>query len=185
MKSLVLTLIMLLSTTIIFAQNYTLVQNESEVAITGTSTVHDWESIAETYKGEASIKIEDGKLVSVDNLKFIVEVESIKSGKSGMDKKTYGALNQKKFPYIEFNLTEISEINSDTLTANGDLSIAGTTNKIRMEVAYEVLADGSVKFQGNQPVIMTEYNVSPPSAMLGTIRAGDEIKVKFDTKFAQ
>jgi hypothetical protein len=41
-------------------------------------------------------------------------------------------------------------------------------------------ADGSIKATGTVPVKMTAFQMKPPTAMLGAIRCGDEVKVKFD-----
>lgn len=180
MYRILITLILSISTTVLFAQNYTANADASKVIITGTSTVHDWESEAEEFSGEASIDIEDGLLVSITDLKFSVVVNSIKSGKSGMDKKIYEALNPKRYPSIVFELIEVAEVDENSLVANGILTISGVTNNIRMEVNYEVLPDGAVSFKGTQSIKMTDYKIDPPTAVFGTIKAGDEVKVAFN-----
>lgn len=175
----------LLISTALFAQSYTIAPQESKVTVTGTSTIHDWESTAEEFSGSATINMEEGKLVSIEGLTFNVLVEGIKSGKGGMDKKTYDALNEKKHPNIVFKLNEIAEINADSLIANGSLTISGKTNEIQMTVGYELLEDGTITFKGSKALKMTDYNVDPPTAMLGTIKAGNEVEVHFDAKFVQ
>lgn len=180
-----LTLILSFSAPAIFAQTYTIVPDESEVIINGSSNVHDWESVAEEFSGSASIEVNEGTLVSISDLKFNVVVDGIKSGKGGMDSKTHDALNKKKHPNIVFVLTEITEINEDSLMANGELTISGVTQTISLNVAYEVLADGTVSFKGSKPLKMTNFKVDPPTAMFGAIKAYDDVEVTFDAKFAQ
>ena len=102
-----------------------------------------------------------------------------------MDKKTKGALKEKDNPEITFTLSDVSEISADSVTANGDLTIAGTTKTVQMKVAYQVNEDGSVTFSGSQPINMTDYKVDPPSAMLGSIKTGEDVKVNFEAKFRQ
>lgn len=185
MYKVIITLILSFSFATAFAQSYSLVPDQSEVMITGTSNVHDWESDAEEFTGTASIDIQNDSLVSISDLKFNVVVDGIKSGKGGMDKKTYDALNKKKHPNITFVLSDISEINANSLIANGELTISGVTNTIQMEVEYSILPDGTVSFKGTQPINMTNYKVDPPTAMFGAIKAGEEVEVIFDAKFAQ
>ncbi|MEX2603711.1 MAG: YceI family protein [Gracilimonas sp.] len=180
-----LTLILSFSVTTLNAQNYSIVTDNSDVIIMGTSNVHDWESSAEEFSGSATIELEDDSLVSISALEFVVLVDGIKSGKGGMDDKTYDALNKKKYPNIKFILTDIAEIKDTTLIANGKLTIAGVTKTIQMEVNYEVLPNGTVSFKGTEPIKMTDYKVDPPKAMFGAIKAGDNVEVTFDAKFIQ
>lgn len=185
MYKILITLILSLSTIMLQAQSYSIATDESGVTITGTSNVHDWESTAEQFSGTASIEIEDDSLISISNLKFNVVVDGIKSGKGGMDDKTYDALNKKKHPNITFVLTEVSGIEANSLIANGELTISGVTNTIEMNVDYEILPDGSVLFKGTQAIKMTDYKVDPPKAMFGAIKAGEDVEVIFDAKFVQ
>jgi polyisoprenoid-binding protein YceI len=160
-------------------------QPESKVTIAGTSTLHDWESEAEEFSGEATILTEDSQLTGIENLTFSVVVDMIKSGKGLMDKKTHGALKEKKNPNITFTLSEVLEMKTDTVLASGDLTIAGVTKTVQMEVAYEVNEDGSVTFKGTQPINMKDFDVDPPSAMLGSIKTGEDVTVTFEAKFIQ
>lgn len=169
----------------LIAQSYAIVQPESKVTISGTSTLHDWESVAEEFSGEAAFSLEESALTEIQSLVFSVVVDEIKSGKGLMDKKTRGALKEKKNPEITFNLSEVLEISSDSVTANGELTIAGTTKKVQMKVAYLINEDGSVTFKGSQPINMTDYKVDPPSAMLGSIKTGEDVVVNFEAKFRQ
>jgi polyisoprenoid-binding protein YceI len=180
-----LTLFLSLSVTTLFAQEYSIVTESSEVVITGTSNVHDWESSAEEFSGTATIETEEDSLISINDLEGVGRGEGRKSGKGGMDDKTYDALEKKKYPNITFNLADIAEINDSTLTANGELTISGVTNNIQMEVSYEILPDGTVAFIGTQPINMKDYDVDPPKAMFGAIKAGENVEVTFNAKFAK
>lgn len=166
-----------------FAQSYTINPETSEVTITGTSTIHDWESVAEEFSGTAIINIEEGKLVAIQDLTFNVVVDGIKSGKGGMDSKTYNALDEKKHPNIVFELSEIAEVNADSVTANGLLTIAGKTNPVELIVSYQLMDNGSIQFTGVKEIKMTDYDIKPPTAVFGTIKAGNEVQVHFDAMF--
>lgn len=185
MYKLLITLVLFLSPSAIFAQTFNASPAESEMIIYGTSNVHDWEVDAEEFNGNAEIILEEDSLVSITDLQFNVMVEGIKSGKGGMDKKMYGALNPKKYSTITFVLAEVVEMTDSTLLANGELTISGVTNEIQMEVVYEILEDGSLSFKGSHPITMSDYDVDPPKAMFGAIKAGDDVTVTFDTKFVQ
>jgi hypothetical protein len=42
--------------------------------------------------------------------------------------------------------------------------------------------DGSLLVKGTATLLMTDYNMEPPTAMFGTVKAGDEIKVTINLK---
>ncbi|MGN8224130.1 YceI family protein [Gracilimonas sp. BCB1] len=178
-------LITLLLSTTLFAQTYQIVPAESEIIVWGTSNVHDWEAPAEEYSGSANIKVSGDSLISISNLQFTVVAEEINSGKGGMDKRIDDALKVKKHPNITFSLTEIQSIGSSSITANGELTIAGVTKNVQMEVEYQLQPDGSILISGKQNIDMTEFNVDPPTAMFGSIKAGAKVDVEFNAKFSQ
>lgn len=179
-----LLILVLFGATSIFAQqSYTVESTNSTVSVLGTSTIHDWESIASVYKGDAEVQVNDSTIEGISSLSFTLEAESIKSGKRGMDKNTYGALNTKDHPYIVFNLQELKSATADSLHTSGTLEVSGKQQAIDLSVAYVLNDDGSITFSGNHPFLMTDFDVDPPSALLGTVRAGNEVNIKFSVNF--
>lgn len=164
------------------ARIFSLVSDESTMSISGTSNVHDWHSNVETININAVIEVPDSSKIAVKNLELTIPVESIKSGKGGMDKKTYGALKEKEYPDITFQLLAVKEVSDDSLTASADLTIAGKTSTILLTVGYQLFDDGSVQFFGSYPIKMSDYDINPPKAALGSIKAGDDVEVHFDIK---
>jgi len=73
---------------VVYAQPLTLDKANSQLSILGTSSVHDWASIVEKFDASATLTANE-----LTNVKFEAHVKSIKSGKSGMDKNTYTALD--------------------------------------------------------------------------------------------
>ena len=67
-----------------------------------------------------------------------------------------------------------------TLVMQGTLRIAGRERVVRMPVELEEHADGSVRAKGALPILMTDYGISPPTALFGVLRTENRIVVKFD-----
>jgi hypothetical protein len=67
-----------------------------------------------------------------------------------------------------------------TTKAVGSLRIAGRERAIDLRVRSERVADGSVTAHGEREILMSDYGVNPPRMMLGTIRTGDKVVVKFN-----
>ena len=165
------------------AQSYKLDNAQSKLTVTGTSSLHDWEEVAEQQSGSLAMD-QGGESPSITSLSFAVEAESLKSGKTGMDKNTYKALNTDKYKQITFKLDQVKSMAAKgpghKLVAVGQLTISGKTNKV--EIDMELLASGDkVVLKGSKALKFTDFGLEPPKALMGTIKTGDDIVVHFDT----
>ena len=55
---------------------------------------------------------------------------------------------------------------------------------MEFKVAGRKLSDGSVQFIGSVTFNMTNFNIDPPTAVMGTIKTGDEITIKFQVIYS-
>jgi polyisoprenoid-binding protein YceI len=100
-----------------------------------------------------------------------------------MDDNLYKALKADETQEITYILATFDaapgEASEFTLKTNGTLAIAGKENKLTMDVVATRLPDGTVKATGMVPIKMTDFGIKPPTAMFGTLRTGDEVRVNF------
>lgn len=169
------------------AQEYTLQKSSSSLKVEGTSTLHDWELEAEELTGNASIVLKEGVVETINKLNFDVKVESLKSHKSGMDKNTYKALKSDQHPKISYLFTRVISI-TDTkdgqlIKTGGKLTIAGMTKSTYLDVVAKTA--GGISFEGSTTFKMSDYGVEPPIALMGTIKTGDEVTIKFNVEYAK
>lgn len=150
-----------------------------ELKVSGTSTLHDWEMISDEATGEALLVLEEGKLQGVEKLSLQMPAESIKSGKNGMDKNTYAALNTKKYKEVRFVLSKITPAGANTWKAEGNFTIAGVTRPAAFEVKSSP-SGADYRFQGKHPFKLTDYKIDPPTAIFGTVKTGNEVAIHFD-----
>jgi len=155
-----------------WSQPLTLDKNKSKLEIAGTSSLHDWVSKVEEFQANADMS-ED----KITKISFEADVKSIKSGKSGMDGNTYKALNEKEYPKITFKADQL-DIKGNQLVGKGQLTIAGKTNEIPIDLTFSKTSETSVK--GSINLKMTDYGVTPPTAVFGTIKTGDEVTIQFN-----
>ena len=162
------------------AQSLKVNSKTSTMTIYGTTNVHDFKSKVTLIKGE--LVVSSSK--KIQSLNVEVPVRSIKSGEKGMDTKTYEAFNEGKFPTISFQLVDASslQINGDdiSVTVTGNLTMAGTTRKISFKTTGKNLKPGAYEFKGSIALKMTDFKMKPPTAMLGVMKVGDAITLKFD-----
>lgn len=150
-----------------------------ELKVTGTSTLHDWEMVSTQATGEAVLLQEGGKLQGIQKLSVTMPAESLKSGKNAMDKNTYAALDTKKHKELRFVLTDITSTGSNTWNAKGNFTIAGVTQPASFEVRSSQ-SGGSYNFQGKYAFKLTDYKIDPPTALMGTVKTGNEVVIHFN-----
>lgn len=182
-------LILVFFTQLSSAQTFTVNKSASNVVVEGTSNIHDWEVNAENFSGMLKAEFADSQLVKIEKLTFEVTAESLKSGKSGMDKNTYKALQTNKYPKISFTLQKVNNIDctsasSCKITTTGYLNITGT--KKLVDISFDAVINGSsITLNGNRNIKMSDYKIDPPTALFGTITTGDELQIKFKTVFTK
>jgi polyisoprenoid-binding protein YceI len=167
------------------AQTYSLNNNSSILEVHGTSSIHDWHVDAQEQSGR--IVITNADELAISTLSFSVQAESLKSGKSSMDKNTYKALKTDDYKAIDFKLNSIKQVEKLTeqsfkVTALGDLTVSGVTKIISLDITVK-LTGTKVLIEGEKSILMTDYGIKPPKALLGTIKTGNKINIIFKTVF--
>lgn len=169
------------------AQTYKIVPKISNLKIEGTSSVHEWESTSDQVSGDMVLVSDAKSGKQIQSLVVKIPVKSIKSGKGLMDNKTYEAFNTDKNPLITFQITDVSPLKFSgkdaEVTVSGDLNMAGFTKKINIKSTGKSLTDGSFQFKGSVPLKMSDFKMKPPTAMMGVLKTGDAVTIKFDVTF--
>lgn len=152
------------------------------LVIEGTSNIHDWTADVEDVKGVFNLKVENGKIVEIDRLSVKVNAKSLKGSKGNiMNSKINDALNSTKYPEISFDLSKVTSISETSenfkINTNGQLKISGVTKPVTLSTVGRVTSGGEIEFSGTTKFKMSEFSVSPPTAMFGALKTSDEVKV--------
>jgi polyisoprenoid-binding protein YceI len=175
---LMVSIILVGSTSAVNAQTLKINAQSSTMTILGTTNVHNFQSKVTQMSGDLVIS---GK--KVQSLKVDVPVKSIKSNEKLMDTKTYEAFNAEKNPTITFQLIDavIQKATAEDIdvTLTGNLTMAGVTKKVSFNTTGKALKAGTFQFTGSVALKMTDFKMKPPTAMLGMMKVGDAITLKF------
>lgn len=152
------------------------------VSIGGTSTLHDWQSNVESLECDGSIVLSDGAIADINEVTVKIPVKSIKSTKGRiMDSKTWEAFDYQSHPFILFVLTGANvDRSGKTINVSGKLTMAGVTKSIDLTLSVKPQETGRLLITGSKTLLMTDYNMVPPTAMMGTIKVGPEVTVSFE-----
>ena len=146
---------------------------KSNLKITGTSSLHDWEMSVNEF--DVIGVITD---TQVQNLKAIIKAKSMESGKSIMNDKAYDAVKADDYPEIVFSAKTL-KVNGNSISGEGSLMIGGEKREIDINATI-VKSDTEMQLQGKVPLKMSDFNITPPTAMFGTLKTGDEVVIHYD-----
>lgn len=180
----------LIATDSLRAQNLTVQKENSSLAIEGHSNVNQFRCEANDYKtiiertsnpDQPEEEVENQLTVHIS-----IEVDGFECGRSRMNRDLRDALKVNQHPTIDFEYISTREMSYDdssdryTLQVTGDLTVAGTTNRIEFEINGVLLNGNLVRAKGEKLILMSDYNIEPPVALFGLIKVQEELTVLFD-----
>jgi polyisoprenoid-binding protein YceI len=162
---------------------------ESRLWVEGTSTIRDFTCQAgeltgtiEAGSGIQSLAIPDLE-TAVRKVDVVIPVAALDCNNETMNTHMRKALKATQNPTIQYRLSTYDVVpgegNEARLRLNGTLAVAGQEKSITMN-ATAIYANGTLRVQGAWPIVMTEWGMTPPSLMLGTIKVRDRLMVNFD-----
>ena len=166
--------------------------NTARISITGTSNVHAYAASTTSARvtrahfvaATAGATFWDdlqvpGRLEAFD---LSIAAGSLTSPKGDLEENMYKALKVKEHPEITFSLTRLDGA-PGALMASGTLRIAGVSREVMLPLKT-TRSGNNLTVTGALDLLMTDYGIAPPKAMLGMIKAGPGIKVTFDVLVA-
>ncbi|HJQ53034.1 MAG TPA: YceI family protein, partial [Gemmatimonadaceae bacterium] len=164
-----------------------------ELTVEGTSSMHAWH--CKTDKLNAYVDVDPGYTRDLTKVarpiaavKVNIVVKTLSCGNSQMDRNMYSTLRADENQLIKYTLTGYDLLDgsvSPTAFAaktNGTLMIAGETRPIDMKISAERQSDGKAVASGEQTLLLSDFGIKAPSFMFGTLKVGNEVKVKFTLK---
>jgi hypothetical protein len=164
------------------------------VSIAGSSNVHDYTAATTTVRvtsakvapqvAGASLWAEVVKPGVLLDFAIVVPAATLTSGDNGLDKNMFKALKTTEFPDITFKLMRLQPGTAPaTLRAIGLLTISGVEREVAFDVKTQ-LKEAALIVTGEVALVMTDYGITPPKAMLGMLKTDPKVTVAFEVALA-
>ena len=158
------------------------------ISISGTSTLHGWTVTAgevTDFPSNLTLSLEETQ--TIDSFSFSVAVMSLDGGRgASMNGKIQTALQATTSPTITYSQSQpaalVKQADQWTLSSTGTLTMAGKEKAITVDVQLEE-QDGTLVFKGSKDLKMSDFEMTPPSAMFGQIQTHDAITVHFEFRY--
>lgn len=164
-------------------------QPKSRIWASGTSNVKDFECNAakmnitvETNAPNAVHAVSLGQK-AVGTVDVIVPVSTMDCNNGTMNDHMKSALKAADHPTIEFKLDSydlVSGASNVSGTLQGTLQIGGTTKPVSIAAQATTSDDGVLHLTGEYDVHMKDFDLKPPSLMLGAMKVNEKVQVHFD-----
>lgn len=185
--SMLLAFVFLLQPLVGYSQTYQVNTTSSSIKVKGTSTLHDWEMVVGEFDCKVDAFINDQLKLVINSINFSCDATSLTSDNSIMDKKAQEALNANRHKRIGFVFASIKEVAIQGGTVqgnvNGNMNIAGVNRKLVLPFSGVIDTDYNVKLSGELKLKMSDFNMKSPTALLGTVKTGDDVTVHYELHF--
>jgi len=124
-----------------------------------------------------------------------VPVMSLQGDSQGMDHDMQSALKAGQYPSIQYRLEKVqdAQVRQDptngkpelVLYVLGALTVAGVQQTLVTDLTIQRDAGGHYLVAAQNPIAMTNFGVTAPTALFGLIRARDVLSVIFSLDFSQ
>lgn len=158
--------------------------SNGQFKVDGTSSLHDWDLTATNFSTTARILLDEShSLKDIETLTITLPVANLTNKDSKLTKNAWDALNadqHKNIIYKISNATIVPQQDGTYLVkTTGNLTISGVTKSIKLDATCQVNSENKITLSGNTVINMTDYNVKPPTFMLGAMKTGDNVKLNY------
>jgi len=172
------------------ARTAPLAMDTARVSIAGTSNIHNYRAWTDTVrvtrvKLAATIAADTVwddivKPGALEGFEVAIPAATLTSPRAGLDKNMHKALKVEAHRDITFRLARLERGASGALMAVGTLQIAGVEREVVLALETE-RRDATLVVKGQLALLMTDYGIKPPTAMLGMLKTDPKVTVTFET----
>jgi hypothetical protein len=166
----------------------------AKVTVSGTSNVLDWSattSAARTANVKVTRDLPGGDFFwvgviqpgAVESFDVIVPVAELSSDRDNFTADMHRALKADQFPDIVFSLVQI-EKRPGGVKAIGVLRVAGVEKEVTLPLVTTT-RNGNLLVLGSVELLMTDFGIEPPTAMMGMLKTDPKVTIAFETVLAK
>ena len=168
-----------------------IIEPQSKLYIEGTSNINSFECFCKDDFNRQSARViiaDDGRALSFLKTTLLLRTAALDCDNSKMNRDLCDALKSEDYPYIKIDLHDaritqgsFEKVGADVvLHSNASITITNITRKVQLVVRGKRLGAGKFRFFATKELLMTDFGITPPTALLGLIKVRDAIRINFD-----
>ncbi|RMG28813.1 MAG: hypothetical protein D6730_04985 [Bacteroidetes bacterium] len=163
------------------------VHENSQVFISGRTNLNGFscQLLQPARRGRLLIAEREAQALRFANARFSFRVSQLDCGNSRMNQDMYHTLRADHFPFIHIDLLEVKQAEAQPSGGPAqylgrlNLQIAGQCSLVEVLICGKEMAPSQYLLEGELPLRMSSFGLSPPSPMMGLIRVKDELLIHF------
>ena len=172
----------------LIANHYFVADQGSLIVLKGNSTVYKYQCEAKNFKLHLIIKgTNEDDMINIlngglDYINLSLPTKNLMSTKEKLNKKMYPLIEQNNSKTINFSMisyTVNNIIKEPIFTLNGNLSIAGHTNKVSIPIKI-TKKNNILYLSGSKILKMSDYKIKPPKMFV--LKTHDEVEIHTNFK---
>ena len=165
----------------------------NRVSIAGTSNIHAY-TASSTAARIVRLQLASGVLGpdvweqilkpgALEVFEISIPAATLSSPKDGLDKNMHKALKVTEHPDITFRLLRLETAEpSGAIRGVGILKIAGVEREVTLALKTQ-RTEATFTVTGEVGLLMTDFGITPPKAMMGMLKTDPKVTVTFETVF--
>jgi len=163
--------------------------DSAHITINGTSNIHPYTASTSTLRvtrAQVAAAAEGDtwaavlKTGYVDAFEVTIPAATLTSPREGLDKNMHKALQVTEHPDIVFRLVRLEPGSGTAMRGIGRLTIAGVEREVALDLTAERRGQ-TLCIEGRVQLLMTDFGIKPPTAMLGMLKTDPRVTVTFET----
>lgn len=164
----------------------------SKLYLQGSTNVTNFSCNCNDRFSEGSFQInakENNSLLQFSNAVMYIKTETFDCRNRLMNRDLYKALKSTQYPKIKIQLLEAQQnpnamVNdcNDWVTLKGQaiITLTNVSKKVPLDVKAKKTGKNQFRFVSSKDLLMTDFNITPPSPMLGIVKVRDKITIHLD-----
>ncbi len=159
----------------------------SKLRINGTSNVTDFECIYSDRISSDTLyqRVSYGDSLFISGDSITLKSANFDCGKKAINRDMQKTLKAEEFPFLEIALKSIEIADELPFETQLAITLAGVNRNVSVEISEFSSSGNSISFIGNGQILLTNFGLTPPTALFGLVKVDDEISISFDLTVEQ
>jgi len=164
-----------------------IVQPDSKLIIDGKTNVNEYRCAILQYFGKDTLELREGgpNKRPVFTKGYVgLEASRFDCGMQVMTNDFWKTIKSEKYPFVGIEFISFERVPNydqakDIFKGRLQISLGGVTRKFEMNCTIEAQESGLIHLKGGRSFSFSDFNLEPPSKMMGLVKVKDSLDVNF------
>lgn len=121
-------------------------------------------------------------ILDPQNARIALGVASFDCGIKQMNRDFRDLLNASSYPTLQIGLESLEHLEEELYSVTVQVKMAGTTRQVCLPLRVTADSTGVLRARGALSIHLTDFDLKPPTRLMGMVKVKDKVKVVFDLR---